>query len=557
MASTWVKEESPDENPMDEFPPPPPVQSSSSSSRLLEDSILATIPPGLPPMDLDSDMEEEEDDEEPLVYKHQDDEEEDEEEDDDNVIVREIDVYLSPELANKLHLIQFPLQRQPPALHNKHTQDQPDRPQAARIKPQHCMIELEYTTNTETHQDYNGQFALSKRIFASQTIPVSTHMALGKMVISSEGTGEAVSGLHLVPLTRIMQMRPSFHHVNEATMDLSSSEDMNAMHNPPSSSLDGAATRRPLPFQKKESERAALARKSSYAFKKVSEDSEVWIPLEVHDPDSAQSDEIMKQVRCPAPTEKLLLGPAIAVGPSGGEAAGPGTAIPIGQVTSNQHVVMPQQVPSSASSSLSLYVQSLNYLPQSFAGSKTELAIDETGTRPDIVVTTVTKMVELMHQGWPMPYSILRAQFDRSTYSDEVLIQALSSCAFLIRGNFILQSRLLPLPTAVGQARTFILLMLQSVGVVHRKRLEYVYQGDDQVTPEVLLMLLQQVATRTSVGWKAKVEDDDTFENNFPEAVPIYLEFWKRQVRRFSGLVERYRQVLTAAQENGSSRMEH
>ena len=98
--------------------------------------------------------------------------------------------------------------------------------------------------------------------------------------------------------------------------------------------------------------------------------------------------------------------------------------------------------------------------------------------------------------------------------------------------------------------------MLQSVGVVHRTRLEYVYQGDDQVTPEVLLMLLEQVATRTVDGWKAKVEDDDSFEINFPEAVPIYLEFWKKQVRRFSGLVERYRQVLVA-QENGSGRMEH
>jgi hypothetical protein len=236
----------------------------------------------------------------------------------------------------------------------------------------------------------------------------------------------------------------------------------------------------------------------------------------------------MAKVSCSAPNQNLLLG-----------TGGLNDAL-VDQVASNQNAM---QAVSSSASPLSFYVQSLNYLPQSYADSKVELVLDETGTPPDLVVTTVTKMVELMHQGWPMPFSILRAQFDRNIYSDDVLLQALSSCAYFLRGNFILQSRLLPLPLAVGLARTFILLMLQSVGVVHRARLEYAYEGDDQVTPEVLLMLLQQVATLTSEGWRAKVEDDVNFEINFPQAAPIHLAFWKKQVRRFSGMVERYRLV--------------
>jgi len=519
-------------------------------------------PPSMMTFDVDDDDDDDDDtDDEPQEIVASMNNYNDNNEDDDNIIVREIDVFLSPELFNKLHLIQFPLQREPfsssRSTRMTHNNQSDQQPQVARIKPQHCMVELEYTTTTDGHQDYHGQFALSKRTFTSQTIPVSTHMALGKMVGSksslsgrggggSGGDGMVAPGLHLVPLQRITQMRPSFHHVNEATMHLSSNsgDEMDTTAGS-SSAQDNAASRRPLPFQKKESERAALARKSSYAYKKMSEDSEGWITLEVYGEDSIEAEEIMEQVHCTAPFNPLLL-PATGTGQIDTSSMGHVASNP--DVTlQSQHSQQPQQQQEASGgppSSLSPYVQSLNYLPQTdFGSSKTSAWTDESGATQDLVMTTVTKMVELMHQGWPMPYSVLRAQFDRQMYTDEILLQALSSCAFLVRGNFILQSRLLPLPTAVGQARTFLLLMLQSVGVVHRPRLEYTYQGDDQVTPEVLLMLLEQVATRTTSGWKPKIDDDLVFESNFPDAVSVHLAFWKKQVRRFSGMVERYRNI--------------
>lgn len=474
---------------------------------------------GLPSMDLDSDEDE-------LLL------EEDE-------IVREMDVFLSPELSHQIYLMQFPLQQ-------RSSQLQRSKPQAARIKPRHCMIELDYATrsgNDDDHQDFSGQFFMSARTYASQTIPVSTHMALGKLVTDNDS---GVPALHLVPLTRITQMRPSFHHVNEATLQMSSiSED------DPESTQDGGA-RRPLNFQKKESERAALARKSSYAFKKASEDSEIWIPLEVHAETSSESEQKLEKVVCSTPDYSLLLGRAGSTADSALSVEPANDGDDPMTISSNQHIAA---ISTSAVSSSS-YVQSLNYLPQSQVDNlkldSGNTKIGDNSHKPENFVSTVAgKMMDLMHQGRPMPYSVLRPQFDSSLFSDDVLLQALNNCSFWVRGNFILQSRLLPLPAAVGHARTFILFLLQCLGVVHRARLHYAYDGDDQVTPEVIVMLLEQVARKTDEGWKLKVDDDVTFERKYPTYVPLHLEFWKKQVRRFGPLLERYRNTPQGA--GGSS----
>lgn len=452
---------------------------------------------------------------------------------DKDEIVREIDVFLSPELSKQLYLVQFPLQRLSQQIPR-------NKPQAARIKPRHCMVELDYPTrpgNDDDHQDYSGQFFLPARTFSSQTIPVSTHMALGKLIVDDS---EGAPGLHLVPLCRITQMRPSFHHVNEATLQMSSTTDDDPEQ-------DGG-NRRPLNFQKKESDRANLARKSSYAYKKASEDSEIWIPLEVHAESSDEWGRNMEKVTCTAPNHNLLLGRpgATAENALTIDATNDGDG-PL-SIPSNPNVTARGSSSSSTVISSATYVQSLNYLPQSMIDSlKTQPGMlslgDSSNPSSDVVSLVIGKMVQLMHQGGPMPYSVLRPQFDPASVSDDVLQQALNSCAFWVRGNFILQSRLLPLGPAIGQARTFVLFLFQSLGVVHRSRLLHVYAGDDHVTPEVILMLLEQVGKKTNEGWKLKVDDDKSFQEKYPRYVPLHLEFWRKQVRRFGPLLERYRQA--------------
>lgn len=444
--------------------------------------------------------------------------EDDEEHDAEEEVVREIDVFLSPELAKQIYLLQFPLQRQ------KHRDK--SGPHAARIKSRHCMVELDYPTRSAdgNEQEYNGQFHMPTRTYASQTIPVSTHMALGKFVANPNGGSDA-AGLHLVPLSRITQMRPSFHHVNEATLQTSAtSEDE---HETPDVTLDSSSSRKPLTFQKKESERAALARKSSYGYKKTSEESESWLSLDVHRTGSLEYQQAMLKIPCPNPDQSLLL-----------------TSNEKNKHTAEDIVDVTESSSKSSGTAGSSYIQSLNYLPRranAVGIDKTEQDVDSSNNEANSVAVVVGKLVELLQQGWPIPFSLLRNQFDASI-SNETLFAALNNCAFLVRGNFLLQSRFLPFAPAISHARTFILFLLQTLEVVHRSRLEHVYKGDDVVTPEVIIMLLQQVAKKTGQGWKLKVDDDESFAKSFPSAVPIYLDFWGSQVRRFGPLLERYRQ---------------
>jgi DNA-directed RNA polymerase-3 subunit RPC5 len=414
-----------------------------------------------------------------MVLDDDDDEEEDDEEDE---IVREIDVFLSPELSSQLYLMQFPLQQQ--SLSN---------PAAARLKPHHCMMELDF--QTPSNMEEYGQFHMVNRTYSSATIPVITHMTLGKMMDDHS--------LYLIPLPRIVQMRPNFAHVDEATSNATATtDDVLEQQQRDAEQAKSLEQRKPLNFQKKESERAELARKSSYGYKKASEESELWIPLDVHPKGSPEMMESISKVLCPNPEESLLM---------------------------DKKQTDKEQEPLS-----STYVHSLNYLPLAYRSHDKEEGAEE-------VSSICTKLVQLMQLGWPIPYSVLRAQFPKSV-SDETLFEALNSCAFFVRGNFILQSRLIPLPATVTQARTFMLFLFQTMEVVHRSRLEHVYEGDDQVNSEAILLLLEQIGKKTNEGWKLKVDDDASFAENYPMAIPIHLDFWRNQVRRFGPLLERYGQ---------------
>lgn len=397
-------------------------------------------------------------------------------------IVREIDVFLSPELSEQIHLMQFPLQ-----------QEAFSSPESARVRPRHCMIELDYKTPLDMIGAH-GMYQMSTRSYKSHTIPVSTHMALGKMA-SKQGA----NGLHLVPLSRISQMRPSFAHVDESTASATATttDDDLIQAEAEASKLE----RKPLTFQKKESERAVLARKSTYAFKKMSEESELWHNLDVHDKDSPEAGAVTEKVICPS-TEEIVMA----------------------EIDKNN-----SGRPISAQ-----YVGTLNYLLPSHNGQAKDEDVEQ-------VSGVVAKLVRLMQEGWPIPYLVLKSQFPASV-SDGILLQALGSCAFLVRGNFVLHSKLLPVKPSIAHARTFILFLFQTIELVHRSRLEHVYDGDDQVNPETLIMLLEQVGTKTPEGWKLRVDDDPSFAEKYQETSLVHLNYWARQLRRYQPLLDLYRQ---------------
>lgn len=395
-------------------------------------------------------------------------------------VVREIDVYLSPSLYQKLYLLQYPLQQEPVR-----------RPVVARMKPRHGMIELDHPLPNHTERE--GQYThMNERTFQSQTIPVQTHLCLGKMERVSNADTGAQSALHLVPLGHISQMRPSFRHIDTA----------NGTHNQvgDDDDMDMAdeqkqKDKKPVLFQRKESERAALARKSSYAFKKASEEAEEWLELEVCRPDTDAHRDILDQIKCPA---------------------------------KHQHVILP-----SKENTVS-YVNSLNYISltedphHSFHGSDAR--------------SVAARLTTIMSSGYPIPYSLLRKRF-RQEISDVTLLQALSVCAVLVRGNLCLNSKFLTgLPRPVQRARTLVLLLLEMDGIIERKKLLHVYKDKEDVSSERLLFTLRQVAKQTVIGWELKIQDDPVFQESFPEHVRLHKQYWERQALRFKKEITIYRQ---------------
>jgi len=388
-------------------------------------------------------------------------------EDASDEVVREIDVLLSPTMASQLYLMQFPLQHQ-----------QVQLPEAARIKEGHGMIELD--ENIPYNAGNDGLFILEQRTHQSQTISVQTHLALGKM---SAETGD----LHLVPLSHIAQMRPSFSHVDE-TQDEEIPE-----------KEEEKLEKKPVMFQKKETERAALARKSSFAYKKASEDAEAWKALTVCGPDTIQHKQANDSLACLSPFTPLVS-------------------------------TVASQDASTA------FVRSLNYLPAQASVHD----VDEAAPASDLGQVCQQLTVSLQ-RGWPVPFSVLKSQYD--AMDDQDLLTALSSCAVLVRGNFVLQSRLLPLTPALQQARTFILFLLQRMGSVERVRLEHLFREMDSVTSEAIQMLLEQVATRSVNGWQLKLEDNLDFYDLFPEHSQLHSQYWERQETRFADFLQQYNEA--------------
>ena len=163
-------------------------------------------------------------------------------------------------------------------------------------------------------------------------------------------------------------------------------------------------------------------------------------------------------------------------------------------------------------------------------------------------MNVTTKLVSLLRKGMPTRYSFLRSQFSDSI-SDEAILKALKSCAFLIRGNFILQSNLLPISSDAALARTFILFLLQTEGFLFRGRLDRAFKGDDStisVNSDGIRMILGQVCQRAENGWKLRVDDDTSFVGQHPDAAFGFLRFWGEQVHRFGSLLDRYQSEVEA-----------
>ena len=539
--------------------------------------------------------------------------------DDDDEIVREMDVYLSPQLSHSLHLLQFPLQQFP--FHSEAQGTVHSRPEepllaAARYKPRHNMLELDQPIPSTEFMEQQGLKYLQQRTYASHTVPVTTHMAVGKLIPDHPNTTDDDDNdhhhpklsLHLIPIHHITQMRPTFTHIDQDDPNNTTLEEEQALAaaTAAQNTADGKeAVRKPLMFQKKESERAATARKSSYAYKKSSEEAEEWMPLEIMiggqqmgggggggGDDDDEWDLLQNQIACPRELrDQTVLD--VAATPTGE-----------GDVDAMEEILeggRDVKLSSSKAITLSAYVRSLDYMPcpggtydrgpvipsSKDAGSNGDVAAgeddeDAEGGRPAMFLVDwkqngwdeneklelpaiVAHVTTFLCGGWPIPFASLKETLPPSVSEKDVLT-ALSSCAVMVSGNYVIQSRLLQLPKRVTKARTFMLLLLQSLGIIRRGRLDCALGiqntsnvngisgvkkeaghennenilPDSDLTEESIFMILNQMARKTPDGWVLKVEKDAQFLATFPENTELHMQYWGRQMIRFQDHLQRY-----------------
>jgi len=172
--------------------------------------------------------------------------------------------------------------------------------------------------------------------------------------------------------------------------------------------------------------------------------------------------------------------------------------------------------------------------------------------------------------GRPIPYLVIRSRFPfpLSGVSDEALIEALSACAVLVRGNFVLKSSLLPFTNRhIQDARDLILLLLNKYGFVQREKLIQVYSRggntnsihkmdsatpgneneedlDSIVTADNINAILDIVGRKTLNGMELKIDDDFTLDEHFPHLVRRHAEYWLRKEARLAKLVTSYERLM-------------
>lgn len=429
-------------------------------------------------------------------------------------VVKEIDVYISPNIMEELYVIQFPLtptMSTPPtrsaALHHNNAV----LPTTARIRPHLSMVELDFDLPSKSiGSEYRPQIPnglnISRRTFVSNTISNKTHMALG--VMSDDGRA-----IHLTPIVNdIVQMRPIFKHVDALYKDVDGAEDedyrgegtvgigddegdgnsrivSDVLDVTSSSSID-----QPLLLQKKETDRAASIRKLSYAFKRATEEMEPWQNLTVYRPESNASKAIRRKAMC------------------------------------NQTLVRHCCVMNDGQ-----YIQTLNYLPHEIQTEESTEMYRSLANNSSTIENLAATLATLLQKGVCTPFMLLENRFPSVTKED--LLRALSGCAVLVRGNFLIKSSLCALPPMAQRVRDAILILMNKYAFVKRERM--VGFG---VSSHILNDILERFAVckRNGCGWEMKFEDDCEFCDLYPGFAGLQRAYWIKREDEVRYLINLY-----------------
>ncbi|XP_049523823.1 DNA-directed RNA polymerase III subunit RPC5-like [Dermacentor silvarum] len=219
--------------------------------------------------------------------------------DDDDEVVQELDVYISKALADNLYLLQYP-HRPVGRSYNE------DQCVAARVKPKQHKVELEFALNTHdpSYDRLRGeQFAAnadgSGDRSADQKPVFKSTMMDRQLLTSTKSTSSAENyavgilrpgELHLSPLSAIVQMMPSFPHLDQSDKKAKAAEAEEEVDEPK------AVTVR---FANQETDRAKKAREKSFRFIHQKQESEPWVEATYHNFGSEMSGVERAMLVCP------------------------------------------------------------------------------------------------------------------------------------------------------------------------------------------------------------------------------------------------------------------
>ena len=516
----------------------------------------------------------------------------------DDKILREINVYMSPSLSSTMTLLQYPLQPRR-AAHHTH-QSTFLTPEAARIRPIHNILELDYPipasqTDADRFSSLPSSIAnLRKRTLKSHAVKLHTHMAIGGW--SADG-----NSIHLTPLSSpssVMQMRPTFTHIDEAEGSLTAQSGTTTLEE----LQKNANKNKPQPIMLKNSPGSAgggdpnaASQRQTYAEKIEQEQSEDWVSLNVYGPNTMEFREKKSKIESTFDT-----------------------TIPIqfaSHITNSTNASHAANVDGGRN-----YVKTLNYLPPTIGGALDIEALDikldkyemdETNedvtnnasnnedilekdaealskqererTYLNMIKSFSSKIAAQMVKsgGCPLPYMLLRRRYiPVSTNSNDAVMSmedverlnafaiGLSGSAVLIRGScFVLKSSLMTWlhPTA-RIMRDVILILLNRDGMVEREKLLWkgkkAYDKNDMeidesdkekaeanIKAEYSLYLLNQVATKSKNCWTLKYNtvnghfqgsEDNSFEKDFPLEASKYYEFWDKRKKTLRREIKQY-----------------
>eukprot|EP01135_Chromosphaera_perkinsii_P000142 Nk52_evm38s32 gene=Nk52_evmTU38s32 len=451
-------------------------------------------------------------------------------EDVDDPVVHEVDVLLSHNLAKKLHILQFPLQKVKKA-----------EVPTVRMKPENKMVEFEYKLNVESehycktkgaelaeavhqpvsHVDEDDEEDVQE--LASRTSEYKSGL-MDKIVLKSRVPmchccyaacvyrgGE----LHMTPVGSLIQMRPCLDHVDRAEEKtktaLKSNNKSNGNEDEDGKKEAGEGIQPiQVKFQRVENEKMLAARKRSHAYMMKKEEEEPWKTFSYFDETSKEADMAMAHMYSSSATE-------IECNEADGD---------------------------KVFEDLDAYVQVEEpKIDNAWRHLKFDMALKKANLE-DLVDMKIEDRVKVILMRTRVTCFSLLIQRCMAETKEEIdaVAKALKEFAILVDGRFVLKSDIVypsdSFSPATGAAsefmcrgRDYALYLFNEGKTVTREDLVFVtkLENDD------LLLILEEIAVRDGRVWVLKGKRDKLFADMYPDLVHSQRDFWKQKLKKLAG----------------------